>query len=408
MIPYQSPRGSIHDLEHLATLGADRNLLLCVSERTLYVLLNLTALDVTFRKRYAEELEEGGYVPVNDGSPLYGLYQETVEAVQLEVLDMSCDLVTLLQEWIDAAEALPQGQDWQGVYDVPGYATADYYDEDPTSGAPPPDSPKCQQSWSFCLDWAEGLAEMLDKRDELGVGLGLAAIAMMLELIAPPIGIIASILILLVGLALQADFQTTKGIIDGLVSPLACAIYTAGNVGQAKAACESLIQAAPSLNQRTKDILKAVISYKSLNAIWAETYPVRPGAPTTCDTCTSACDYELYLDVGNIIDQTETSVECSPEFFEDRWQVALLFDVNVNGSVSYCVAEDGKNVTNILSTNNLLSGWVYDRDNVLMDQFSLWPPNENLPVFPYNEVGKLQLKYNTGETGNLTVYFEEP
>lgn len=408
MIPYQSPRGSIHDLEHLATLGADRNLLLCVSERTLYVLLNLTALDVTFRKRYAEELEEGGYVPVNDGSPLYGLYQETVEAVQLEVLDMSCDLVTLLQEWIDAVEALPQGQDWEGVYDVPGYENAPYHDEDPTAAAPPPDTPKCQQSWSFCLDWAEGLADMLDKRDELGVGLGLAAIAMMLELIAPPIGLIASILILLVGLALQADFQTTKGVIDDLVNGLACAIFSAGNVSQAKAACESLIQAAPSLNQRTKDILKTAISYKALNMIWAETYVVRPGAPTTCDTCSSACDYIVWLDLGDIVTQSETQVVCTPELDGPEYWISIYFDVNINGGVSYCLAENGKTVTNIQSSNNLAQGWAYDRDNVLIQNFSLVEGSPFPPDLPFVEVGNLKLQYNTGETGVLTLTYEEP
>lgn len=408
MIPYEAPRGSIHDLERIATLGTERQTLLCVSERTLYVLLNLAAMDVTFAKRYAEELEEGGYVPVSGESPLYSLYRETVEAVQLEIMDMSCDLVALLQEWIDAVEALPQGQDWEGVYDVPGYADAPYYDENPTSDPPPASAIKCQLAWSFCLDWAEGLTDMLDKRDELGVGIGLAAIAMMLEVIAPPIGLIASILILLVGLALQADFQTTKGIIDNLVSELACAIYTAGNVAQAKSACDSKIQAAPSLNQRTKEILKAVISYKSLNQIWDETYTVRAGAPTTCDTCTSACDYELYFNIGTIVTQTETSVVVAPELDTGLWTISLLFDVNVNGGVSYCILEDGKNVTNILSTNNLLGGWVYDRDNVLMDAFSLWPPNEDLPVFPYEEVGKLILKFNTGETGTVTIYYEEP
>src|SRR3972149_4570641 len=91
-IPYSRPRGAIPDLAHLETLSACRQRLLCVSDRTLYLLRNLAGTDIEFLTRSAEESPTDGYVPVSEGSPNFDLFVSAYEAFQLEVLDMTCDI----------------------------------------------------------------------------------------------------------------------------------------------------------------------------------------------------------------------------------------------------------------------------------------------------------------------------
>lgn len=111
MLPYERPRGTIHDLAALATLNENPCRLLCVSDRTLYVLQNLAALDVTFPVRYATDLLEGGYVPVKEeDGPLWDLFRSVVNGVQLEVLDMSCDIETGLTAIADSLSELAEAQ----------------------------------------------------------------------------------------------------------------------------------------------------------------------------------------------------------------------------------------------------------------------------------------------------------
>lgn len=100
-IAYDQPRGTLHDLAALGALCADRCHILCVSERTLYLLANLASLDVAFRSRYAVELTEHGYSPVTPEHEYYPLYAEVVNRFQLEVLDMTCDI----QAGLDAIAA---------------------------------------------------------------------------------------------------------------------------------------------------------------------------------------------------------------------------------------------------------------------------------------------------------------
>jgi len=108
-IPYSRPRGAIHDLAHLETLSACRQRLLCVSDRTLYLLGNLAGIDIEFQARYAEEFRTDGYVPVSEGSPNFDLFVSAYEAFQLEVLDMTCDIQAGLEAIAAAIENMRPG-----------------------------------------------------------------------------------------------------------------------------------------------------------------------------------------------------------------------------------------------------------------------------------------------------------
>jgi hypothetical protein len=109
LVPYERARGAIHDLAALADLDSRPCHLLCVSSRTLYLLHNLAAADVTFFGRYAEELAEYGYWALERDSPLWSLFSDVVAGFQLEVRDMTCDIESGLNAVADALAALRCG-----------------------------------------------------------------------------------------------------------------------------------------------------------------------------------------------------------------------------------------------------------------------------------------------------------
>lgn len=300
MLPYSRPRGAIHSLEEIESLSSDQCILLCVSERTLYILQNWAGLDVLFTSRYATELLDGGYIPVTEDSGLFNVYQEAVEAVQVEVIDMSCTILDYLQAITDALQSMPGSEGWDGIADVPGYETAPYYDPPADTSAPPADPVRCNLSWSFAINWGTAMEELLRNRNVLGVGIIGTGVALIVGILAPPIGAVIEIVVLIVTLLLQQDIETTVNEINEAVEGIACAIHGASDVQQAMAGCASVIDSMPQLNQRTMNILKAAITHNALNQVWAGTYPVTSGAPTDCTGCPgTACPFMEFKNDGD-------------------------------------------------------------------------------------------------------------
>lgn len=95
---WSRPRGSVHNLAHALSLKDSGTNILCLSDSTLYVLQNLVALDITFKSRWSDEVFEHGYNPISDDSINYGAWVDLVEQIQWEVVDMSCDIVPVLEE----------------------------------------------------------------------------------------------------------------------------------------------------------------------------------------------------------------------------------------------------------------------------------------------------------------------
>lgn len=102
LVPYERPRGAVHDLTRLAEISSDRCRILCVSDRTLYLLANLAAVDISFFARFAVELKDTGYIALDRADPEYDLYEQIKTAFQLEVLDMTCDIESGLLAIADA------------------------------------------------------------------------------------------------------------------------------------------------------------------------------------------------------------------------------------------------------------------------------------------------------------------
>lgn len=82
------PSKANFDLEHLAGLSDAPSLLLVVSERTLYLLENLSALDVGDHRRYAVEYAAQEYQPVAESDPEFNLYKDVRDLAQLEILEV--------------------------------------------------------------------------------------------------------------------------------------------------------------------------------------------------------------------------------------------------------------------------------------------------------------------------------
>lgn len=117
LVPYSRPRGALHDLGHIITLSVCRDRILCVSERTLYILQNLAALDVEFAARYSDEFYPDGYIPVARDDPVnWELFTQTYEQLQVEVEDMTCDI----QAGLEAIAAALSSQGSTGACNVGG------------------------------------------------------------------------------------------------------------------------------------------------------------------------------------------------------------------------------------------------------------------------------------------------
>lgn len=102
LVGYDRARGAIHSLSHLESLSDQRCRILCVSDRTLYLLHNYAAADVSFQARYAEEKLENFYIPVERDSVGYELFESVSNRFKLEVIDMTCDIQTGLEAIADA------------------------------------------------------------------------------------------------------------------------------------------------------------------------------------------------------------------------------------------------------------------------------------------------------------------
>jgi hypothetical protein len=92
------PRGSVHNVDHALALAESGCNILIVSDATLYAIQNLVALDLTFMSRWADQIFDFGYNPITPDSANYDQWVDLVHQIQSEVVDMSCEIVPVLEE----------------------------------------------------------------------------------------------------------------------------------------------------------------------------------------------------------------------------------------------------------------------------------------------------------------------
>jgi hypothetical protein len=90
--------GSVHDVTHLETLNPDDCHVIFLSERSLYILNNLSLGEVGYLARYAKQYLPGNlFVPVEVGDEWEEFVRDAQNAFGLEILDMTCDIVGVLE-----------------------------------------------------------------------------------------------------------------------------------------------------------------------------------------------------------------------------------------------------------------------------------------------------------------------
>jgi len=281
VIPYERPRGSLHDLEHLDGLSGDRNRLLCVSDRVLYLIHNFASLDVEMRARFVEERLENGYIPVSDGSAHFDLFNEVVNDFRLQVLDMSCDIVAGLAEIRDAIQALSLNAAASSTVCCNyTFDPSSYYEDAPGSGAP---SEKCLLSYAFALAWERGANEFYHQY-ALGGFPSVGILAAILDEFDLPGQALLEMVSLGVANALPILESVWQGIISDLVLPITCAIYDAPDAATAKTDIYTLIDQEQGATGIAADLMKGPIQNNGLNQVFDGTFPTEGVSPIDCES----------------------------------------------------------------------------------------------------------------------------
>lgn len=287
---YRRARGAIHDLSHLETLSDQPKYLLCVSERTLSVLQNLAAADVTYPARYAKTLYSNRYLKVTPEDSQWELFRSIVNNLQLE-LEMSCEITPVLEEIRDAILAITNASvaiqiDNALCCDTGGLTQNGLNPAAWDDSEPPLDVNKCKRSWTVVLDWKETAMRLFETRQNLGL-LGVGIISVIVAVLALPVAVIVGIAAAIVGATyiIVTDLIEIEEDLDEIAYDLACAIYSASSAQNAKLAVDAEIDGMSGPDASTKRILKDLLQSNLLNLVFDESLEIRPDAPSDCSSC---------------------------------------------------------------------------------------------------------------------------
>jgi len=99
--------GSVHDVAYLESLSSDDCHVIILSERSLYILNNLSLGEVGYLARYAKQYLPGNlFVPVEAGDEWEEFVRDTQNTFGLEIYDMTCDIVGVLEDLVAQIETM--------------------------------------------------------------------------------------------------------------------------------------------------------------------------------------------------------------------------------------------------------------------------------------------------------------
>lgn len=294
MIPFDRPRGTIHDLQKALGYGSGGCHALVLSDATLYVLQNLAALDITFMARWAETIHKGGYDPITDQSENYGAWVDLIDQVQREIQPMTCDLVAELgliraqmeqccTGQMELMAAISSAGNNQAVTE---YLTTNPYYDPPSGNVPPPAEmgAHCQRAWSWTTRWVQANVEAHEQAVIIGQG-GIGVLMVIFSLLSLPLAILLGIAAVIVVVALEIDVEAYEDALLDAIPDIVCAIYRAPTSAQAVAAARAVIQNLPVLNVRAKNMLASQVTNLGMDSIFDESFVLIPGMPTDCTGC---------------------------------------------------------------------------------------------------------------------------
>src|SRR3972149_10207538 len=273
LIPWDRPRGAVHDVEYLNSLSVDRNYLVCLSGRSFYLLLNLANSDAGFLSRYAVEKQDEGYMPCTREHVLYPVVADAVEALGVELVDMSCDIVAVLEEIRDAIKAF-NAQSFC-CYDLDGNP---YYDDAPGVGSP---EELCLLAYAYALYWKAGSDEFYHQW-ALGSFPSLGVLTAIFDAFDLPAQAVLEMVTIGATNALPFIEAVWKLATQALVIPITCAIYNSGGSAEAIDAIEGALDD-QGVTGFAKDLMQAPITASGLNQVYAGTFPVEGVEPIDCE-----------------------------------------------------------------------------------------------------------------------------
>lgn len=286
LIPWTRPRGAVHDLQHLFSLSDDRCIILCLTERELYVLQNWMALDVEFEIRYAKTIQYNGYEPLTKDDELWTSWLAFVRGFQIGVRDMTCNLQAGLESIAGAIQSLADRPCGGGTGSLPGVVgnlapclsglpDDNYVPQAPLS--PPQGQPpegfdtweeylayKCNAA-NWLWRWQRGNIQYFRDLDA-----GVTAVVVLVPILAlifatveaPPVSAIAAI----IGVAIEVAILTGSGwwFLDQMLAKwdadredIVCALYSSG----------SSTEAAEAMLNRSQDAIQAIVSWGVLEPL---------------------------------------------------------------------------------------------------------------------------------------------
>lgn len=83
--------GFVHDINKVVSLSDEPNNIRLLSDRSLYILQNLSLEDITFLSRYGEILSDGFYLPVTSGSPEEGGVEDAINLIRRDLNSMAVE-----------------------------------------------------------------------------------------------------------------------------------------------------------------------------------------------------------------------------------------------------------------------------------------------------------------------------
>lgn len=298
------------------------------------------------------------------------------------------------------------------------------YDETTAGGEPPPgfadieeyDSHKCYAAWAIVNELGRDLQGLsaLSYGGATIPNLYLAILAVVLTPI-PYDDIIGLAALLIYTTVAYSFLSLTSAILYDNRFDLVCALYQATGELAAETALKGGISDlldtettwTASQKQFVLDAIDYFVGTDSINRLFEPVYVVT--GEDDCQNCEEGpCD--LAVTPGVIVSDNPGVLVVDPTLSGGLNKITVYFQVEETtpGQYAYCNSP-GVTVTNITTTNNLLGLNVKaNPDNELIDNAHFYPPNSNLPTFPYSNVGRLEFSFNTGQTGRVTIHYDLP
>lgn len=338
VVAWGASAGSTHSLAHLMALSAERSALLCVSERSLSILQDLAAKDATFRARYALVESDAGFVPVSEDDTEWADFLELVENLQLEVVDMSCEVVAALNEIRDAIMANNISVNQQAIVccsDLIDPGT--YWDGDPETGSP---AGKCDLAYSYAYAWKVATDEIYNQWSAGGFPAAevLSAVLDGFDLPGQAVLEIATFGASKVLPVLQEGWAIAT---EMLLKPITCAIYQADGSTDAKTAIEAAINNQVS-SETAAGLMTRILAYNSLNKVFDGTWTPLLISPYDCLECSDLCGYTHWeLGEGDLEIDGQPRVWTAERDDNNDWYVAPIFDHDVEIEVLGLIGWEG-------------------------------------------------------------------